>query len=108
MKPNNEHEQMRRMLDGINSIRQTAAEEKTAEKLWRKPDVRAAILVAADSPERVRSGDAWRVYEFALGKGIVGEVKFVLRVLNPPDFSAFCEYEGQEIEAAVAKARPSK
>ena len=78
--------------------------EKTAEKLWGKPDIRAAILVAADSPERVRPGDAWRVYEFALGKGIVGEVKFILRALNPSAFSAFCEYEGQEIEAAIAKA----
>ena len=79
--------------------------EKTAEKLWGKPDIRAAILVAADFPERVRPGDAWRVYEFALGKGIVGEVKFILRVLNTSAFSAFCEYEGQEIEAAVAKAK---
>ena len=93
------------LLDGINSISQTAAEEKTAEKLWRKPDIRAAILVAADSPERVRSGDAWRVYDFALGKGIVWEVKFVLRVLNPSAFSALCEYEGLEIESAIAKDR---
>ena len=78
------------------------AEEKTAEKLWRKPDIRAAILVAADYPERVRSGDAWRVYDFALGKGIVGEVKFVLRVLNPHAFRALCQYEGEEIESGVS------
>ena len=77
------------------------AEEKTAEKLWRRPDIRAAILVAADSPERVRAGDAWRVYDFALSKGVVSEVKFVLRVLNPHAFAAMCEYEADEIEASA-------
>jgi hypothetical protein len=97
-----EHTQMRQMLDTINQMRQDACERKTAEKLWRKSDVRAAILIAADSPELVRSGDAWRVYDFALSKQIVGEVKFVLRVLNPPAFAALCEYEGQEIEEAHA------
>ena len=64
-----------------------------------------SLAIRAESPERVRSGDAWRVYDFALGKGIVGEVKFVLRVLNPFAFSALCEYEGLEIEAAIAKDR---
>ena len=80
-------------------------EEKTAEKLWRKPDIRAAIMVAADSPELVRPIDAWRVYDFALSKSVVSEVKFVLLVLNPSAFSALCEYEGLEIEAAIAKAK---
>ena len=77
------------------------AEEKTAEKLWRKPDIRAAIMVAADSPELVRPIDAWRVYDFALSKGVVSEVKFVLRVLNPHTFRALCQYEGEEIESGV-------
>ena len=74
------------------------AEEKTVEKLRRKPDIRTAIMVAADSPELVRPIDAWRVYDFALSKGVVSEVKFVLRVLNPHTFRALCQYEGEEIE----------
>ena len=76
-----------------------------AGKLWKKPEIRSAILIAANSPELVRACDAWRVYDFALNKHIVSEVKFVLRILNPAAFSAMCEYEAEEIEgAAIAKA----
>ena len=59
-------------------------------------------MVAADSPELVRPIDAWRVYDFALSKGVVSEVKFVLRVLNPHAFRALCQYEGEEIESGVS------
>lgn len=98
------HEQMRLMLDNLNHLRQTSSERRTAEMLWKKTDVRSAILVAADSPELVRSQDAWRVYDFAVNAKNVSEVKFVLRILNPAAFSAMCAYEGQEIEAAVTNA----
>ena len=93
---------MQQMLDRINQMRQDASQHKTAERLWRKSDIRTAILVAADSPELVRPIDAWRVYDFALSKGIVSEVKFVLRVLNPHAFRALCQYEGEEIESGVS------
>ena len=79
-------------------------ESKTAEKIWKRSDVRAAILIAANSPELVRACDAWRVYDFALDRKIVSEVKFVLRILNPAAFSAMCEYEAEEIEASYARA----
>jgi len=92
------------MLNTINQMRQDACERKTAEKLWKKSDVRSAILIAANSPELVRVCDAWRVYDFALNKQIVSEVKFVLRVLNPTAFSAMCEYEAEEIEGAARAA----
>ena len=97
-----QHPQMQQMLDRINQMRQDASEHKTAKRLWRKSDIRTAIVVAADSPELVRPIDAWRVYDFALSKGVVSEVKFVLRVLNPHAFRALCQYEGEEIESGVS------
>jgi len=86
----------------MQQMRQDASEHKTAKQLWRKSDIRTAIMVAADSPELVRPIDAWRVYDFALSKGAVSEVKFVLRVLNPHAFRALCQYEGEEIESGAS------
>ena len=98
------HSEMRKMLGKINEMRQLASEHRTAERLWKKADIRAAILVASDNPEKLRKQDAWRCYEFALQHGIVADVKFLLRVMNPEAFKAICEYEAEEIEAAIARA----
>jgi len=64
--------------------------------------VRSAIMLAADSPEKLRPQDAWRVYDCALSMGVVAELKAVLRNLNPKAFNALCQYEGEEIEASIA------
>ena len=81
-----------------------ASERITAERLWNKADIRAAILVASDRPEALRKQDAWRCYDFAHQRGIIADVKFLLRVMNPEAFKAMCEYEAEEIGAAIAKA----
>lgn len=65
------------------------------------PKAKAALFVACDSPDKLRAGDAWRVYENALSFGVVREVKEILRKTNPTAFAAFCEYEGEEIEAKI-------
>ena len=77
----------------------------TAERLWDKADIRAAILIASDRPEALRKQDAWRCYDFAHQRGIIADVKFLLRVMNPEAFKAMCEYEAEEIEAAIAKEK---
>lgn len=63
--------------------------------------VRSAIIRAADSAEKVRASDAWRVYDAALELGVVAEVKDALRETNPVAFAALCKYEGEEIEASL-------
>jgi len=63
--------------------------------------VRSAMLRASDSPEKLRAGDAWRVYDAALGFGVVSEVKESLRNANPAAFAAMCEYEAEEITASL-------
>lgn len=63
--------------------------------------VRSAILTSADSCERLRPCDAWRVYEAALALGVVWETKNALRLTNPNAFMAMCEYEAGEIMEAI-------
>ena len=62
---------------------------------------RLAFIRACDSPEKLRSGDAWRVYDAAREFGVVAEVKNYLRNQNPSAFAAMCEYEADEIEASL-------
>jgi hypothetical protein len=62
---------------------------------------KAALFVACDSPDKLRTGDAWRVYDNALYLGVVREVKEILRKTNPAAFAAFCEYESEEIESKI-------
>jgi hypothetical protein len=57
---------------------------------------RAAILVAADSPEKLRACDAWRVLEMAAELGVVSEVKAVLQKANPAAFAAVLECEAED------------
>ena len=59
--------------------------------------VRSAVVRASDTPEKLRPGDAWRVYDAAHELGVVAEVKQLLREVNPPAFAAYCEYEADEI-----------
>lgn len=66
------------------------------------PKARAAILVAADTPAKVRASDAFRVYDEALKMHVVDEVKAILRAVNPAAFDALCQYEGEEIEAKLS------
>ena len=82
-----------------------ASERITAKRLWNKADIRAAIMIASDRPETLRKQDAWRCYDFASQRGIVADVKFLLRVMNTEAFAAMCEYEAEEIEASIAKAK---
>ena len=63
--------------------------------------VRSAIFRAADSAEKLRAVDAWRVYDAALEFGVVAEVKNALREANPAAFAALCEYEADEITARL-------
>ena len=63
--------------------------------------VRSAIFRSADSAEKLRAVDAWRVYDAALEFGVVAEVKNALREANPAAFAALCEYEADEITAAL-------
>lgn len=83
---------MNTQLDGLDNCplhkRNTAA-------------ARSAFIRACDSPEKLRSGDAWRVYDAALEFGVVAEVKNYLRNQNPSAFAAMCEYEADEIEASL-------
>ena len=64
--------------------------------------VRSAIVRAADSAEKLRASDAWRVYDAALEFGVVAEVKNALREANPAAFAAMCEYEADEIMASLS------
>ena len=86
-------------------MKKMASERITAERLWNKADIRAAILIASDRPEALRKQDAWRCYDFAHQRGIVADVKFLLRVMNAEAFEAMCEYEAEEIEASIAKVK---
>ena len=63
--------------------------------------VRSAILTAADSCEKLRPVDAWRVYDAALALGVVWETKNALRLANPNAFRAMCEYEADEIVETI-------
>ena len=63
--------------------------------------VRSAIFRSADSAEKLRASDAWRVYDAALEFGVVAEVKNALREANPAAFAAMCEYEADEITAGL-------
>ena len=82
-----------------------ASERITAERLWNKADIRAAILIASDRPEALRKQDAWRCYDFAHQRGIIADVKFLLHVMNPEAFKSMCEYEAEDIGAAIAKEK---
>jgi hypothetical protein len=64
---------------------------------------RTAILCAADSVSKVRSQDAWRVYDMALDLGVVSEIKRLLREHNKEAFEALCEYEMEEIQICKKK-----
>ena len=64
--------------------------------------IRSAIFRAADTAEKVRPCDAWRVYDAALEFGVVAEVKNALRQSNPRAFEAMCEYEMDEIMAKIS------
>ena len=63
--------------------------------------VSSAIVRAADSAEKLRASDAWRVYDAALELGVVAEVKNALREANPAAFAAMCEYEADDIMASL-------
>lgn len=54
--------------------------------------IRASILPAADSPEKLRPCDVQRVYESAADLGVVAEVLDVLKKRNPPAYRAMIEY----------------
>ena len=60
-----------------------------------------AILVAADTPEKLRSCDAWRVYDEAefMGLDELNKVKATLKETNPAAYSAMQEYEAEEMAA---------
>jgi hypothetical protein len=75
-----------RMVNGMNNT---------------KSLVRSAIVRAADSAEKLRASDAWRVYDAALELGVVSEVKNALRETNPAALAAMCEYEADEIMASL-------
>ena len=51
------------------------------------------IIVSADSPEKLRPCDAWRVYDFAMENGCVALVSELLKERNAPAYRAFLEYE---------------
>ena len=60
-----------------------------------------AILVAADTPEKLRACDAWRVYDEAecMGLDELNKVKATLKATNPTAYSAMQEYEAEEMAA---------
>lgn len=51
------------------------------------------VIVSADSPEKLRPCDAWRVYDFAWFNGCVSLVSELLKERNEPAYRAFLEYE---------------
>lgn len=63
--------------------------------------LRTAVLCAADSAEKIRTCDAWRVYDKALELGVVFELKRMLERVNKPALAAMCEYEADEIMAKI-------
>lgn len=58
-----------------------------------------SIAAAADSVEKLRPCDAWRVYEDALCAGLesLNEVKSILKEGNPAAYRSMQEYEADEM-----------
>lgn len=57
-----------------------------------------AILIAADSPEKLRPCDAWRVYDTAIEMGAddLDTVKAILKEKNEAAYLELMEYEEEE------------
>ncbi len=51
----------------------------------------------ADSPEMVRVGDAWRLYDTSEYAGCLRQMKQLMAVTNPQVYSAMLSYEGDMI-----------
>lgn len=51
------------------------------------------VMVSADTPEKLRHCDVWRVYDFAMENGCVAPVAELLKERNAPAYRAFLEYE---------------
>lgn len=58
-----------------------------------------AILIAADTTEKLRPCDAWRVYDTALDMGMdeLNAVKATLKAQNPAAYQEMQEYEAEEM-----------
>lgn len=64
-----------------------------------KQKIRAAIQVAADTPEQIRPCDAWRVYEEAQEMGVLQDVKTLVSYHNERAYAEMIEYEKEMEEA---------
>ena len=57
-----------------------------------------AIKVCADSIEKIRPGDAFRLYDEAKNHGVITEIKELLSVHNPRTLETLNEYEKELFE----------
>jgi hypothetical protein len=69
------------------------------------PKAKAAILSCADSVNKIRPCDAFRVCDEAIKMGVLTEIENILKKENPAVYSAFCEYRDEEYGGIINFAK---